>query len=135
MQSAGQADMAVLCTQAHLVGTPTSKVATIDAFAAHVRWRVSKLRDVLAFTHARKVRRLRWGSFMRKQAALDKLCNEITGGEPDAIVAYGDADFAPSGPGNRAVPNKAIQHVLRTKCRCMIFTPLKPAAGAESGVG
>ena len=88
-------------------------------FGAYNHWRLSNLVNVLHFWRARRIRRLRCDSFMRKQAAVEELCKDLTGGQETAIVAWGDASFQHYGPGNRAVPNKGITRVLRTKCRCM----------------
>jgi hypothetical protein len=104
---------------------PSPKVGTLAAFGQHIWWRLNNLDNTLRFMRARRVRRLRWGCFMRKQAALEEVCRDITGGDPTTVVAWGDASFGHYGPGNRAVPNKGIVRVLRTKSRCMFILTMR----------
>lgn len=99
---------------------PSAKVGTVAEFGAYIWFRLNNLDNVLGFWRARRVRRLRLGSFMRKQAALEEVCKDLTGGDRSTIVAWGDASFRHFGPGNRAVPNKGITAMLRTKCRCIL---------------
>ena len=54
---------------------------------------------------------------MQAQFAMASMCNSITGGKADTIVAYGDAKFACSGKGNEATPTTSVRRRLGTQCR------------------
>lgn len=54
---------------------------------------------------------------MQKQRAMASMCNSITGGKSNTIVAYGDAKFACSGKGNEATPITSLRKKLGSGCR------------------
>lgn len=101
----------------NLLATPTPKVASTAAFANHISHRLMHLPAAVAHYGARKYRQLRWTRYMQAQFAMASMCNSITGGKADTIVAYGDAKFACCGKGNEATPTTSLRKRLGKQCR------------------
>ena len=101
----------------NLLDTPTPKAATTVAFGRHIFYRLTHMPATVTHYGARKYRQLRWSLYMQKQRAMASMCNSITGGKRDTIVAYGDAKFACCGKGNEATPTTSIRKKLGAACR------------------
>ena len=72
------------------VNTPTAKVVTSQQFLPHCRHVRKFLDNIVDDLMVRKVRRARFDRYMKRQAALNKVCNGITFGMNDAIVVFGN---------------------------------------------
>jgi len=72
------------------VTIPTAKVVTSQEFLHHCHHVFFFLEDIVNDLMVRKVRRERFDRYMKRQAALDMLCHEITFGMNDAIVVFGN---------------------------------------------
>ena len=120
--------------QAHLLATPSAKVANRAAFSLHARHRLLRLRETLDLFGRKRQRRLRWHSFMRRQQAMTRQVRAITAGSPDTVVTFGNAQFRHYGPGCPAVPTVSLRRQLRLHCRCCTSScavMLKLAAGSQ----
>ncbi|KAL3148147.1 hypothetical protein ABBQ38_014429 [Trebouxia sp. C0009 RCD-2024] len=103
--------------QEDLLTTPTPKVSSTAAFGRHIHHRLTHLPAAVSHFGARKYRQLRWSRYMQKQRAMASMCNSITGGKSDTIVAYGDAKFACCGKGNEATPTTSLRKNLGKACK------------------
>ena len=72
------------------VTIPTAKVVTSQEFLHHCHHVFFFLEDIVNDLMVPKVRRERFDRYMKRQAALDMLCHEITFGMNDAIVVFGN---------------------------------------------
>ncbi|KAL3146532.1 hypothetical protein ABBQ32_000777 [Trebouxia sp. C0010 RCD-2024] len=86
----------------NLLDTPTPKVSTTAAFGGHIFHRL--MHQQSHTMEQGNTGSLRWSQYMQKQRAMASMCNSITGGKSNTIVAYGDAQFACSDKGNKATP-------------------------------
>lgn len=73
--------------------------------------------QLLDFYCRRRHRRLMFNAYGEKQRAYDHVCDEITRGDPDAIVAYGAGNFNHASHGYPATPNKHLFSELRRRLR------------------
>ncbi|KAL3143517.1 hypothetical protein ABBQ38_002321 [Trebouxia sp. C0009 RCD-2024] len=103
--------------QEDLLTTPTPKVSSTAAFGRHIHHRLTHLPAAVSHFGARKYRQLRWSRYMQKQRAMASMCNSITSGKSDTIVAYGDAKFACCGKGNEATPTTSLRKKLGKACK------------------
>ena len=69
---------------------PTAKVVTSQEFLHHCEHVFFYLEDIVNDLMVQKVRRERFGRYMKRQAALDMVCHGITFGRDNAIVVFGD---------------------------------------------
>lgn len=94
---------------------PTCKTGQLAKWQLHLAYLFTKLRRLLDFYHVPKWRRLKFQMHIRKQQTWDKLIPRITNGDPDTVVALGDASFSSSSPGHAAGPVKTLQRELRKR--------------------
>jgi hypothetical protein len=76
------------------------------------------MRDLLlGFYRDIKWRRLRWKTRIKRQKAYDTICNELTGGSADTVIAYGGGRFHHASRGHAPTPNKHLFEELKRRCR------------------
>ena len=63
-------------------------------------------------------RQLRWSTYIKRQKAYASICKDITGGNSNTVVAYGDANFSSSCcKGNPSTPTVSLRRALGRQCR------------------
>jgi hypothetical protein len=71
--------------------------------------------ELLQFYGERRVRNLRFKTYQKKQKAYDEITGHITQNDPDAIVAFGSAQFDHASRGHPALPRKGLFKELRKR--------------------
>jgi hypothetical protein len=100
--------------------TPSSRVSTVKAYKAHLRYLLSHAQRLLAFHCTLRQRRLRRKTDILRTKALDTVCKRITNGDRRTIVAFGAASFSSSSPGHASTPRKALKERLRQHCALVV---------------
>ena len=112
-----------------LLATPTAKTPSVEKFLSHCRYRRKWLPDILNFEVGRKkVRRLRFHAFLRREATLESMVQMMTfkravNGKPKeskAIVVFGAAQCH-SGFGYFPAPVKGLVRRLRRQTNVVIL--------------
>ena len=84
-----------------LLEMPSTKTSSLEKMLEHIRYLSVQFMKCMQLNGARRVRRLRWSNYMKKQKALDKMCDDLLAGREatkDTIVVFGSAKFAANGP-------------------------------------
>ena len=103
--------------KATLEATPSAKVATVADFSRHVEYRMQYEAAAVDHFGDRRHRQLRWRSFIKRQQAYSHICNAISAGSANTVVAYGDASFSSScGKGNPSTPTVSLRRKLAYHC-------------------
>ena len=104
-----------------VAGIPTAKTSSTSKFLEHVKYFFPLLPRLL--THnvdRRRVRRERFDAQSRRRAAMDHLCNRITGGRKNVVVAFGAA--RPSqGFGHAPAPLRLLRGRLAQQCHLIVL--------------
>ena len=104
--------------KAALQDTPTAKVATVAAFSNHLRHRMRYEAAAVNHHGDRRHRQLRWRTFIKRQHAYTSICQTISSGSPNTVVAYGDAGFSSSCcKGNPSTPTVSLRRKLGYHCK------------------
>ena len=99
----------------------SGKTASLETYSTRVRQALETLPDLLEFyVDKRRVRRLRWHTYMKTQQATEKMIAAITTTKTHAdqkrvLVAYGDASMH-NVHGTKPVVQKALHRRLRKRC-------------------
>ena len=81
----------------------------------------NRVRDEWLRLHRKRcVRRWRFDSYAFRDQSLDRLCQKITNGEDDVIVAFGAANSCSSGFGYAPVGQKRLRHRLAAVHRARV---------------
>ena len=89
---------------------PSAKVATTAAFGAHARYKLHHFAITRPHFCAKQYKVLRWRTHRKRQSALTRMCNDITGNHKHTLVAFGNAKFNSSGP------TVSLRRRLRSLC-------------------
>jgi hypothetical protein len=111
-----------------LLRTPSPKTPDCALFLNHCQYICRWLPDILAFkVKKRKVRRLRFQSYIQREAELDALCTRLCGGrsrlskgESKAIVVFGAATCS-SGFGYFPGPSKELRKRLERHTNVVVI--------------
>jgi hypothetical protein len=94
---------------------PTAKTASMEKYCLRITAVLNALPKLLNFhVTKRRVRRLRFGTYLRTQRAVAKVCNMITGGNKYTIVGFGDGCKNPHIRGTQPVFSNRIARYLAT---------------------
>jgi hypothetical protein len=96
---------------------PSSKVADLVSYLERVRFCLAYLDDLFSFYSSKRMKRLKWSTYIRRQQTYEKITKSLTGGHKRTIVAYGDASFTSSARGNVAVPTSTLRRKISSRCR------------------
>lgn len=96
---------------------PTPCCYTSDAYNQHLLHFLGMRDLLLGFYRDIKWRRLRWKTRIKRQKAYDTICNELTGGHSDTVIAYGGGRFHHASRGHAPTPNKHLFTELKRRCR------------------
>ena len=108
-------------------GAPSAAVATLEEYKARCEAVCSALPDLSAFyVGRRRVRRLRFGTYMRGQAAAEYMCADVCGtSDPKeqkrTVVAFGDASIGRNMRGTAPMTSKGFLRKLQERC-CVLMT-------------
>jgi hypothetical protein len=98
------------------------------------------MRKLLEFYAARRFRRLRFKTFIRKQKAVEKLVRDLRGGhkKEEVTIILGDASFPSSGRGCPPVPTKSLHRAIVARADVILYdefrtSKLCPSCAAELG--
>ena len=98
--------------------TPSAEVASSADFGRHIVYRVQHAAAVRKHFGDQRHRQLRWSTFIKRQKAYAAICKDITGGNSNTVVAYGDANFSSSClKGNPSTPTVSLRRALGRQCR------------------
>ena len=100
-----------------MLQTPTPKTASVQLYTLHITHRLQHTDAVVDFYSKPKHRKLRRKAKIRRQKALQKVCNSISLGNHKTVVAYGDAGFSCSSKGLAATPTSSLRRKLASTCR------------------
>lgn len=104
--------------KAALESTPSAKVATVALFSQHIEHRMQYEAAAVDHFGDRRHRQLRWRTFIRRQQAYTAICQSISAGSKDTVVAYGDASFSSSCcKGNPSTPTVSLRRNLGYHCK------------------
>ena len=102
---------------ANLLSTPTAKVADTEAFGQHIRHRLQHAVAVQRHFSKPCHRKLRRKRKIRRQKALQEVCNTISLHRSKRVVAFGDAKFSSSSKGLAPTPTSSLRRHLGNTCR------------------
>jgi hypothetical protein len=91
---------------------PSAKVADLEPYKSRVRFVLKNLPSVFAFYSANRFKRLRWSVYMKRQKTYHELIREVTNGDKNTIVAYGDSSFSSSSKGTAPTPTTTLRRKL-----------------------
>ncbi|HZK61772.1 MAG TPA: hypothetical protein VFC41_06815, partial [Anaerovoracaceae bacterium] len=100
--------------------TQSSKVSTVTEYIQYLKYFLQHYQDILHHYCQTKYKRLRFETYGRQQKAIDHLCRRLTGGDPNTIIAYGDAGFSSTSKGNAPTPNKGFKNRIHMHCRNIV---------------
>ena len=104
-----------------LTELPTACCTTVDEFLVYVEESLNLLPVRTDFFGSARWRALKRKTEIQKQRAYHRLCLRITDGDPETIVAFGNALFSPSfGKGNPSSPHNKLCRMLHLYCRHVI---------------
>lgn len=106
---------------------PSPAVATAAEYGQRCSTVLDALQALLAFyVTARRVRRKRFGAYIKRQKALEAMCAKVCGTkDPEqqqrTVVAFGDASLGRNMRGVEPVISKAFKNFLSARC-CVVDT-------------
>ncbi|KAI3656279.1 hypothetical protein MP638_000225, partial [Amoeboaphelidium occidentale] len=108
--------------QKKLHNTPTPKSSTQADYGKYLEFFLSERDNILGFFREPKWRRLRFITRKKRQKAYDilakELTGELTGGDPNCVIAYGAGKFDCSSRGHAPTPNRKLFTELRKSQIC-----------------
>ncbi|KAI3657851.1 hypothetical protein MP638_003169 [Amoeboaphelidium occidentale] len=111
--------------QKKLHNTPTPKCSTLADYGKYLGFFLSERDNILGFFREPKWRRLRFITHRKRQKAYDILAKELTGGDPNCVIAYGAGKFECSSRGHAPTPNRKLFTELRKRCRTRLVSEFK----------
>ena len=102
---------------ANLLSTPTAKVAGTQAFGIHIKHRLQHALAVQHHFSKARHRKLRRKLKIRRQKALQEVCNTISLHSSKTVMAFGDAKFSSSSKGFVPTPTSSLRRHLGTTCK------------------
>jgi hypothetical protein len=92
-------------------GAPSIALGHSYNIELHIKYYINnyKYMDLLRLRCCRRVKRLRWDVYVKKQESLDRYCKEIIGErrlDKTIVVAFGDASFNHTFGGHRSSPRR-----------------------------
>ena len=94
---------------------PSAKTSSLPALAAHIRYCLQHLVEVMDFYNKRRFKKLKWNTYICSQKCYDKIVKYLKGTSLKPLIVWGDASFLPSGKKNPAVPTKTLKKKLATR--------------------
>lgn len=93
---------------------PESNSPTTNAFQTHIAYVLQHRDTFLDFYGSRRHRQQRWGVYIKKQKAVEYMCNKVTNGrdKADVTVAFGSAR-GPHMKGTLPAPVKLLHKALQ----------------------
>ena len=127
-------------------GMPSAHTSSSQAFSHHCSYRLQHSHLIASHFTSRRYKTLRWETYNRKQRALAMLCNSVTAGNKDTVVAFGNAGFAHNSRGRPSSLTKGFKRQLAGRCRlfevdehntsakcCACYQPM-PGMGLGTGM-
>jgi hypothetical protein len=96
---------------------PTPRCCSTEAYSLHLALFLANRDQLLGFYREMKWRRLRWKTRIKRQKAYDTLCSEISNGDSNAVIIYGNGSFSSSSRGHASAPKKGLFIELRRRYR------------------
>ena len=109
-----KADRAVNKVLKHM---PSARTSSSQLFSQHISYRLLHSRLISNHFTSRRYKTLRFTTYIKKQSAIAKLCNEITDNNSQTVVAFGNAGFAHNSKGNPSSLTKTLKRQLAIRCR------------------
>jgi len=113
---------------AEVLSAETSSLELFKAYAHHV---LANPETVMSFYDSQRFKRLRWKTYMSRQKDYEKLISDLTAGDPNALIVWGDARFPSAGRGSPAVPTSGLRKNIGSRARALDhdeFRTSEPAA-------
>ena len=99
------------------LATPSPRCYSVAAFQVYLHHVLAHKDALLEFYGSLRWRRLRWKSHINRTKAYDELCQRVTGGDPETVVAFGDGRFSSSSRGHAPGPVKTLYRELKRRLR------------------
>ena len=106
--------------QEYLTTMPTAKCYRHQDYNAHLIHFLESRDELLGFYRDLKWRRLLWKTRIKRQKAYHTLAMELTGGDPNTVIAYGGGKFNHASRGMPATPNQHLFVELKKYCRTIL---------------
>lgn len=87
----------------------SAKTSSLELFKAYTKHVLANLEVVMSFYNAQRFKRLRWKTYISRQKAYETLVSDLTAGDPDTLIVWGDARFPSAGRGSPAVPTSGLR--------------------------
>jgi hypothetical protein len=100
---------------------PIKGTAEVVHFQTYLQYVLLHKDTLLDFYGERKWRKLKWRAYTCKQRAFNEICNRITRGDSNTVVAYGNGGFSSSSRGHASAPVKQLYQQLRRRCRVRLM--------------
>ena len=96
---------------------PSPRTSSSQLFSQHISYQLQHNPVISNHFTSRRYKTLRFTTYIKKQRAIAKLCNDITANESQTVVAFGDAEFAHNSRGNPSSMTKTLKRQLASRCR------------------
>ncbi len=97
----------------------SAKTSSLELFKSYARHVLANLETVMSFYSSQRFKRLRWKTYISRQKAYEKLVSELTAGNSDSLIVWGDASFPSTGKGGPAVPTSGLRKKVGSRARVL----------------
>ncbi len=124
----------------------SAKTSSLGLFESYARYVLPNLETVMSFYNCKRFKRLRGKTYISRQKAYEKLVSELTAGDSNSLIVWGDASFPSTGRGSPALPTSGLRKKVGSRARVLdhdefrtsmlaacCHTELKSLQGPQSG--